>query len=433
MAKGAHDYHKKDPITQMSQADMDDMTYRITKEDDMEEGNAFTAALAKTPKGGKFSVGGKTFTDRTGYDAKVNEYAFESWDRQLKALVNEGTEVNEGMSVSISKGQQNSPDSVTITAQDAEADQLLAIVKQAGLGLFGGDDPEAHSSSAMSIQPVDGGESEANIDVVDGSDGMLSLMKKLGGISSSQGDEDFADEGGEEEHTCNECGMMETSCGCSHDKEQVEEVESEDQQEFEVAEANAPDTGADNTNADVAGQVGTDKALAVADAGQDMEDGMSDQAVQESDDEEEDVAESFSFESFYKKLAMLESTEKEDEKAEKAGKKVAKDIEYDEGHKGKDDNKAEKAGKKVTKDIEYDDKKDKKEKVDEWANNAGPGKTVSDTTFEQDIDFMTKVIAGGLNKPKSTGQTTIPVIAGQDDRMQDSPKDWATLAGIKKA
>ena len=73
-----------------------------------------------------------------------------------------------------------------------------------------------------------------------------------------------------------------------------------------------------------------------------------------------------------------------------------------------------------------------KEKVDEWANNAGPGKTVSDTTFERDIDFMTRVISGGLNKPKSTGQTTVPVIAGQDDRMHDNPKDWATLAGIKK-
>jgi hypothetical protein len=69
----------------------------------------------------------------------------------------------------------------------------------------------------------------------------------------------------------------------------------------------------------------------------------------------------------YKKLAMLseEATEKEDEKAEKAGKKVAKDIEYDEDHKGKDDDKAEKAGKKVTKDIEYDDKKDRKEKKDD--------------------------------------------------------------------
>jgi hypothetical protein len=60
-----------------------------------------------------------------------------------------------------------------------------------------------------------------------------------------------------------------------------------------------------------------------------------------------------------------ESTGTKDRHAEKAGKKVAKDIEHDEGHKGRDDAKAEKAGKKVTKDIEYDDKKDKEEKVDE--------------------------------------------------------------------
>jgi hypothetical protein len=54
-------------------------------------------------------------------------------------------------------------------------------------------------------------------------------------------------------------------------------------------------------------------------------------------------------------------------KAEKAGKKVTKDIEYDEKVKdkihgkkrGSEDDKAERAGKKVTKDIEYDDKKKK--------------------------------------------------------------------------
>jgi hypothetical protein len=62
-----------------------------------------------------------------------------------------------------------------------------------------------------------------------------------------------------------------------------------------------------------------------------------------------------------------EKTSTRDDRAEKAGKKVTKDIEYDEGHKGKDDNKAEKAGKKVTKDIEYDEKKKDKEEeeVDE--------------------------------------------------------------------
>ena len=63
----------------------------------------------------------------------------------------------------------------------------------------------------------------------------------------------------------------------------------------------------------------------------------------------------------------------------------------------------------------------------------------ADDTFEADIDFMTKVISSGLNKQKSTGQTTIPVIPGQKSRMgadgmnegADSVLDWKKLAGIK--
>jgi hypothetical protein len=453
---------------------------RLSNEDEMEEGNAFTAALAKTPKGGKFAVGGKTFTDRTGYDAKVNEYAFESLDQQLNALLNESEEVSEGLSVSISKGQQNSPDSVTITAQDAEAEHLLAFVKNAGLGLFGDDNADTQSS-AMSVQPSHGAPDEVgaggiDIGVVDGHDGMMGLMQKLSGIQSV-GADDYADEEGDEEHlygnhetadkkdcgcdgdcecsdydqpaneaTCNECGtyegMHEAGCSMGSGKEMVDEVESEDQMEFEVAEDNAPDSGEAESTADENAEAAEDMALAKAgskggtytvneDGDEASEEGPESKEG-EGDEGAETVSESFA--NLFRKLSFIaeESTEKEDDKAEKAGKKVAKDIEHDEGHTGKDDDKAEKAGKKVTKDIEYDDKKDKKEKVDEWANNAGPGKTVSDTTFEQDIDFMTKVIAGGLNKPKSTGQTTIPVIAGQDDRMHDNPMDWATLAGIKK-
>jgi hypothetical protein len=60
----------------------------------------------------------------------------------------------------------------------------------------------------------------------------------------------------------------------------------------------------------------------------------------------------------------------------------------------------------------------------------------ADDDFEADIDFMTKVISGGLNKQKSTGQTTIPVIAGQTDRMgysttNESINDWKKLAGLR--
>ena len=73
-----------------------------------------------------------------------------------------------------------------------------------------------------------------------------------------------------------------------------------------------------------------------------------------------------------------ERTGKRDNRAERAGRKVAKDIEYDEKKKdgihgkrrGSEDSKAEQAGKKVTKDIEYDEKKDKKKKeVDETTSS----------------------------------------------------------------
>jgi hypothetical protein len=357
--------------------------------DEMGEGNAFTAGLARTPRGGQFKVGGKTFTDRTGYDSPLGEtdYAFEAWDRELNSLLTENETVSEGLSVSITKGQQNAPDSVTITGQDAEADQLLALVKQAGLGLFGGEEEPAQSS-AMSIQPVDGepteiGAGSTDLEVVDGSDGMLALMKKLGGI---QGDEEESEEEeSEEEHTCNECGMMEASCCC--DKEKVEEEETEDQMEFEVSE-NAPDSGAEDSIADEEAEAGEDADLAGADS-----------------DDEEEMNESF-FDLLGRLSKLTESSDEEDEEDEE-------DVTESE-----------------------EDEEDVAEDLTEWANNAG--KKGTDASFEQDIDFMTKVIAGGLNKPKSTGQTTVPVIAGQADRMQDhqgsvsdSVDDWKKLAGLK--
>jgi uncharacterized C2H2 Zn-finger protein len=52
-----------------------------------------------------------------------------------------------------------------------------------------------------------------------------------------------------------------------------------------------------------------------------------------------------------------ESTQTKDQRAEAAGRKVTKDLEYDMYHDPKDDNKAERAGRRVTKDIEYDMKR----------------------------------------------------------------------------
>ena len=416
--------------------------------------------------GNTFKAFGQTMHDSDVLD----EFAFEALDKQLNAIL-EGKDVTEGMTVSISKGQQGAPDSVRVSAQDGEADQLLSIIKSAGMGLFGGDEQNGYGA------PQGSAGAHGGIRVVDDHDGMMALMKKLSGGGEMQGGGDYEDEEGheghgEEEHmhgheeTCESCGgTMEENHQCGS-QEMVDEVQSRNQMLYNVAEDNPPDSGADNTNADVADQVGSDKALATADAAQDMataktyssptegkEDTTGEEAGKEKVDEGdnckkcdcnpckcETVAESFA--NLYKKLAFLseESTEKKDEKAEKAGKKVANDIEYDEGHKGKDDNNAEKAGKKVTKDIEYDDKKDEKYKKDKkvhesYANSA-------DDTFEADIDFMTKVISGGLNKQKSTGQTTVPVISGQKSRMgvdglgspmkesTDLLKDYRKLSGL---
>jgi hypothetical protein len=340
-----------------------------------DEGNAFTAALKKTPAGGKFSVGGKTFTDRSSIEE--SPFAFEAWEKELNSIL-EGKEVTEGMTVSISKGQQGTPDSVSVSAQDSEADQLLSIIKQSGLGLFGGDD--AGQPQAGQPMTVDGGEApQADIAVVDDHDDMLSLIRKMTGQGPAQASGDYEEEGGEEMHghehgeeeTCNECGgMMEEGHACG---EAVEEDESMDQREYEVAEEINP-----NNN---------------------------DEAEEEQTDATRDAA-----------LATA------------AGKNFADtDAPLEEGGDG---------GEAGTDAIAADDAADEvnaeEEDLDESYANG------DDDTFETDIDFMTKVISGGLNKQKSTGQTTIPVVSTQVNRLgspmresTDLLTDWRKLSGIK--
>ena len=310
------------------------------RDQDVDEGNAFTAALARTPKGGTFKLGGRTYRDTSSYNSSLSEtdFAFEAWDRQLNSLL------NEGFSVSISKGNQHAPDSVNISATDADADKLLSLAKQAGLGVFGDEESAMpHLHAMKNSSPI---KTSGEIEVVGDHGDMMGLMKKLSGIEGSASD--YEDEGSCEEcgHSpcachddemsearCDECGMMESKCGCNNSRDRMlDEVESEDQMTYQVAEG------------------------------------------------------------------------------------------------------------KCNKCHSYKCKCDNSKKIDEWANKAGPGNSVSDTTFEQDIDFMTKTISGGLNKPKSTGQTTAPIIAGERGRLMspnttdinESVSDLMKLAGIKK-
>ena len=138
-----------------------------------------------------------------------------------------------------------------------------------------------------------------------------------------------------------------------------------------------------------------------------------------------------------------ESTNKRDNRAEKAGKKVTKDIEYDEKKKdgihgkkrGSEDAKAEKAGKKVAKDIEYDEKKDKKEdkpkKVKEQGGAETPtassgfsyGKGIYDSMNRE----LEKMIAESMsvNMSDSTeGGKSLTITATDEDALK--------LAGLLK-
>jgi hypothetical protein len=138
-----------------------------------------------------------------------------------------------------------------------------------------------------------------------------------------------------------------------------------------------------------------------------------------------------------------ESTNKRDNRAEKAGRKVTKDIEYDEKKKddihgkkrGSEDAKAEKAGKKVAKDIEYDEKKDSKEdkpkKVKEQGGTDTPtassgfsyGKGIYDSMNRE----LEKMIAESMsvNMSDSTeGGKSLTITATDDDALK--------LAGLLK-
>ena len=322
----------------------------MTDENYMMDESPFSWAAKNTPTGKHFTLAGHDFTKTAAESMSMNPF-MESLDKQLNALLND--DINEGMTVSISKGQQGTPDSVSVSAQDSEAEQLLSIIKSAGLGLFGGDnDSSDQPSSAMSMPGVsiaDGGaELDSNINVVNDHDGMLDLIRKMTGQGPAQSDDnDYESEEHEHSHDEEECG----DCGNNPcDCETIDEAETPDQAEFMATEANAPDSGADNTNADVAGNAAANSAIAKSD--------QQNPTITTNEDEmEEDLNESY-------------------------------------------------------------------------ANSA-------ENTFEADIEFMTKVITGGLNKQKSTGQSTIPVVASQKNRlgepMQESTAllhDWKKLSGI---
>jgi hypothetical protein len=390
-------------------------------EDDMYEMDktAYMKQQAMKTPGDTFKAFGQTFKDK---EVLESPFAFEALEQQLNALLESKEDVAEGMTVSISKGNQGSPDSVSVSAQDSEAEQLLGLIKSAGLGLFGGEETNGYGAP-QGDAPQHGG-----LDVVGDHDGMMALIKKVTGGESGNGD--YADEEGSEEshdhvheESCNECGMAYESCGCD-DKEMVDEVESEDQMTYQMAEDNPPDSGEAEEATEIADTAQANAAGAAYNPSDDIDEGEGG-----SEASEEPVEPMVSEEDEEEKFNPLKHV-KNPTQGEKDAAKDVKRGSY-----------ADRAA--LLKSAENDGRLKEGAKLDEWANNAGQKGT--DTSFETDIDFMMNVISGGLNKRKSTGQTTIPVIASQLGRQvarkttdinesvdsTDAVAQWKKLAGLK--
>jgi hypothetical protein len=144
-----------------------------------------------------------------------------------------------------------------------------------------------------------------------------------------------------------------------------------------------------------------------------------------------------------------ESTDTRDDRAERAGRRVAKDIEYDEKKKdgihgqrrGAEDSKAEKAGKKVAKDIEHDEKVDETTVAGSVATSAAPAKSKGGMQFGKGVyegaiaeSFDKKlgsILNEGMNLTVSTddqGQRNISVSATGADA--DSLGNMLKMAGL---
>lgn len=158
----------------------------------------------------------------------MKDIQLEGWEQQLNSLL------TEGITVTSSTGQQGAPDSVSINATDADAQELLAIVRQAGLGVFGGQEqPTSNYGAPMDAHGAEpsgyGTEPEASPEVVGDDGDILALIKKMTGLSTGEEEtSDYEDEEGED-----------TALQPVDGEEGEESDESDDSDDEETTEGNA--------------------------------------------------------------------------------------------------------------------------------------------------------------------------------------------------
>jgi len=302
-----------------------------------DEGNAFTGKLNSTPKGGKFKLGNKEFKDTSSIEEEEMDEGYAEMDAWLKSREKEkGTGRFDKKKISTGTVYTRKPE----TFDDPETD------------------PEA-TGGAPKRKGRPAGTKRA-------------IGAKHSGRSKLARKDAIAEE---DQEVCSECGQA------------------------IVYEKAPPGAKAERMVKHIKKSLSKDGKLS---------------------DKDKAIAYATTWKAKKAGKVEEESTDKEDQKAEKAGKKVAKDIEYDEKHKGKDDNRAEKAGKKVTKDIEYDDKKDKEEKVDETTTSGSVATATAAPKASKGMQFGKGVYEGFNSKLETmiTESMNVTVNMSTDEQGQ---------------
>ena len=217
----------------------------------------------------------KTPGDPVGLPKKsVKEsMAYDVWNHQIEKMINE--------SLTVSTTQNDTgDDSVSVTASGEDAADIMALLRNAGIGGMGPtehqEEPEQQFSNygvPISAEHHDAGianHGKPSVEVISAGDEMGELMQALSSIASEE-NSDYADEevdegnaftgalhdtpkGGEfevggnkytdhsslEEEMCQECGVYESGCGCDKGHEMIEEEDEDDDDDAAPAGATAP-------------------------------------------------------------------------------------------------------------------------------------------------------------------------------------------------
>jgi hypothetical protein len=163
-------------------------------------------AVPRTPSTGSNGFLKTLSTPQTFNESNdMKDKQFESWERELNSLL------VEGITVSHSTGQQGSPDSLSINATEHDAGELMSILRNSGMGMFGGSKEQngnygapEHSNDGEEQEFHQGIEIAPSPDVVGDGNDMLTLIKKMSGISTDPNtpksvEIDYEDEDSDEE------------------------------------------------------------------------------------------------------------------------------------------------------------------------------------------------------------------------------------------